>query len=185
MIIIFAEKNDQIDPHSHGRNMLNGILKKAYPGSNEPIISKNENGKPFIQNYPEFCFNISHSGEWTVLAVSDQEIGVDIQKIKPVRSNIPKRFFTRRENLFLDNLNNKDYCTEFTRIWTLKEARTKASGESLAKTITKLSTIDYDGTFSKIIDGYYVENIPFPDDEYLLSVSSVSPISDNYYLKIQ
>lgn len=185
MIIIFAEKNDRDDPHRHGCNMLTTLLKKLYPNSDEPIILKNENGKPYIQNHPEFHFNISHSGEWTVLAVSDNEVGVDIQIIKPIRNNLAKRFFTRRENQKLEQLNNEEFFTEFTRMWTLKEARTKVTGESLAKCLPVFNTVEYDGTVSKKINGYYVSEIPFPDSSYILALSSPSKITDNYHLKIQ
>lgn len=185
MIIIFAEKNDRTDPHQHGRNMLTDLLKKLYPDSGEPIIAKNENGKPYIQNHPEFHFNISHSGEWTVLAVSDNEVGVDIQIIKPIRNNLAKRFFTRRENQKLEQLNKEEFFTEFTRMWALKEARTKATGESLAKCLSVFNTIEYDGTVSKKIDGYYVSEIPFPDKRYILALSSPLEITNNYYLKVQ
>lgn len=185
MIIIIAEKNNQISPHEHGRKLLFDLLKKLYPQVTDFPISKNENGKPFIQNIPEFHFNISHSGEWTVLAVSDVEVGVDIQIIKSVNSNISKRFFTRRENNILEKLEKENFFTEFTRMWTIKEARTKASGDSLAKCLSRFNTIEYDGTTSTFIDGYYVMNIPFPDEKYILAVSSLSVISDNYFLKIR
>jgi len=185
MIIIIAEKNNQKNPHEHGRKLLSGILNKLYPNHTEFSVSKNENGKPYIPSLPEFRFNISHSGEWTVLAISDSDVGVDIQLIKPIRDGLAKRFFTRRENLKLDSLNNEDYSNEFTRMWTMKEARTKAAGESLAKTLSLYNTVEYDGTTAKTIAGYYVSEIPFPDEKYILSLSSATEISDNYYLKIQ
>ena len=185
MIIIFAHKNDQNTPHEEGRKLLFDLLNKLYPNSKGFVISKNKNGKPYIPDLPEFHFNISHSGEWTVIAVSDSEIGVDIQLIKPVRNGLAKRFFTRRENLKLDKLNNEEYNAEFTRMWTMKEARTKVTGESLARSLSLFNTVEYDGTTSKMIDGYFVSEIPFPDNRYILALSSASEISNNYYLKIQ
>lgn len=40
-----------------------------------------QNGKPRLLKYPNFFYNISHSGDYAICAVSDSEVGVDIQKI--------------------------------------------------------------------------------------------------------
>ena len=36
----------------------------------ELIFETNSDGKPYLKNYPELFFNISHSGEYAALAVS-------------------------------------------------------------------------------------------------------------------
>lgn len=35
-------------------------------------------GKPYLLNYPDVHFNISHSGEYVACAVADSPVGVDI-----------------------------------------------------------------------------------------------------------
>ena len=32
------------------------------------VLEKNENGKPMVQGHPEFYFNLSHAGDYVVLA---------------------------------------------------------------------------------------------------------------------
>lgn len=39
-----------------------------------------EHGKPYLPDYSDVHFNISHSEKYVVCAVSDKPVGVDIQK---------------------------------------------------------------------------------------------------------
>ena len=47
-------------------------------------------------------FNISHSGEWVVVALADKEIGIDVEKLKKPVYRIAERYFSKVE---LENLN--------------------------------------------------------------------------------
>ncbi len=184
MIEIVTEKNPGIPQHDHGIAMLKREIGVRAPDFTEFKLLKMNNGKPYIENINGFNFNISHSGKWTVIAISDHEVGIDIQQIKSTKANVAKRFFTRRENQKLELLSGIEHSKVFTRIWTLKEARVKASDERLAKCITEFETIEYDSTWAKKIKGYYVHAIPFPDPDYLLACSSPVEIENNYTLKV-
>ena len=59
-----------------------------------------EHGKPMRRN-EEVCFNLSHSGKYVLCAVSEMEIGCDIEKIKEVKWKLAKRFFSEKEYDFL------------------------------------------------------------------------------------
>jgi 4'-phosphopantetheinyl transferase len=83
----------------------------------EPILFKNSFGKPYLQNFPLF-FNSSNSGGYTVVALSDQEIGVDIQVIKPISAGVCKRFLQTQA---VDP-------TEQTLLWTQYESYGKFLG---------------------------------------------------------
>jgi 4'-phosphopantetheinyl transferase len=43
-------------------------------------INKNQYGKPYLKEYPNFNFNISHSGEYVLCAVDDKSIGIDVEE---------------------------------------------------------------------------------------------------------
>lgn len=184
MIEITAERNNGIPPHEHGLLLLDIEIKKRSPKLGEYRIIRNSNGKPSIETLPDFHYNISHSGEWTVIALSDSEVGIDIQYIRPLKNGFAERFFTRRENEHLVRLSESDKIYDMIRIWTLKEARIKVSGESLAKNIKNFDTIAYDTTWTSSIKGFYVQTIPFPDVRYILSCSSPGKIESNYILRI-
>ena len=43
------------------------------------ILRTNENGKPIVEG---ICFNLSHSGDYVICAVSERPVGCDIEQIK-------------------------------------------------------------------------------------------------------
>ena len=51
----------------------------------------NEHGKPYAAGL-DVHFSISHSGNYAVCAVSDKEIGVDVEKIREINPKIFERF---------------------------------------------------------------------------------------------
>ncbi|WP_423237249.1 4'-phosphopantetheinyl transferase family protein [Clostridium putrefaciens] len=66
--------------------------------SNEYIkLNKNQYGKPYSGEYPQFKFNISHSGDYVLCSIDDKPIGVDIEEIKPIEyEEIAKNFLQQR-----------------------------------------------------------------------------------------
>lgn len=79
-------------------------------------------------------FNVSHSGDWVVLAVSAAgEIGVDIEHQRPLENalQLAERFFSESERLALAQLSAAERLTAFYRCWTRKEAYIKAVGTGI------------------------------------------------------
>ncbi len=119
------------------------MLVKEYIGkalnipSETLVIHTDKNGKPYIESCP-IHFNISHCENMLVYAFSDEEIGIDIEKIKPVSLSVAKGFFTEDEQKYVfgfiptkeDIKTFDDIITyeRFYRIYTLKEAICKKSG---------------------------------------------------------
>ena len=91
-------------------------------------------GKPYFENIPLF-FSLSHSGECVCLAVSEREIGADLQEIKQTNwEKLSERFYAEEEKQRLRSLCEKDpekAREEFFRLWCLKEAYGKWSGEGV------------------------------------------------------
>lgn len=46
------------------------------------IVKKEYYGKPYIDGYKEWQFNISHTSGMIAIAVSDKPVGIDIEKNK-------------------------------------------------------------------------------------------------------
>ena len=98
-------------------------------------IIRNANGKPYLENFSQYKFNMSHSKEFIALAIGKTNpIGLDIEKIDFSRRNIShisERFFPAIENEVLLKYTGEERTLMFYRIWTLREAWVKANGESL------------------------------------------------------
>jgi 4'-phosphopantetheinyl transferase len=110
------------------RKIIMTKLKLAY---DEIILKTNEFGKPYLENYDEFHFNISHSGKWVVCAVSDKPVGIDVEKIKDINIKIADRFFSKEEAEDLYKKEESERLKYFFDLWTLKESYIKADGRGL------------------------------------------------------
>ena len=91
-------------------NNINVFGKKAIDD-----IKYNEHGKPYFEHGA--CFNISHSKNYAVLAVSGDNIGIDVEEREAPDIAVAKRCFTKEEFDFA-----KQSTQNFLRIWTAKEA---------------------------------------------------------------
>lgn len=115
-----------------------------------------EQGKPYLLNSPDVHFNISHSGKYVVCAVSDKPVGVDIQKIGEYSSDVAKRGCNEKE---LEQIENSlDKASEFTKLWTQKEAVLKMYGTGIAS-----------GDIKNCLDNHDIQSERVED--YWLSVS--------------
>lgn len=92
-------------------------------------------GKPYFKNLPWF-FSLSHSGEYVFCAVSEKEIGADIQMCKPLKNHhLEKRYFTEREQQLLEEKSEKERQNLFYRLWTKKEAYGKLTGDGIGDAV--------------------------------------------------
>lgn len=88
-----------------------------------------ENGKPFLLNYPEIHFNLSHSGNMVLAVFSDTEVGCDIEYMNAVNLKLARRFFCQSEYDSIINQNDsQEQKVLFYRLWTLKESFMKVTG---------------------------------------------------------
>ncbi len=91
-------------------------------------------GKPKLSS-GEFFFNISHSNEHVILAISDEgEIGVDVEFVQEKKDlrKIASRFFSPGEMEVLETLTEEAFVDAFYVTWTKKEAFIKAHGDGLS-----------------------------------------------------
>lgn len=113
-----------------------------------------ENGlwdKPRLISPQGVFFNLSHSDEWTVIAVSDGEVGVDVQQVRPVDMRLATRFFAAEEARQIEKAGGG--ATElFYRFWTVKEAYLKALGTGLNRPLNSF-TVRFVAGGAKIVDG--------------------------------
>lgn len=133
--------------HVASRNMSvfgEWVIKKELSQKlNIPIekitLLRTEHSKPYPKDIP-INFNISHSDDTLAVAFSEKQIGIDIEIIKPLKTDITKRLCTEKDLEFLAAANNEDeQLLRFYKIWTAKEAYFKMLGTG----ITNLKSISY------------------------------------------
>ncbi len=111
-----------------GEVLLRYILRKIEIYN--PIIVNDYYGKPFLKNFPNIHFNISHCEEYVFCGVSNYPIGVDIECIHDIDLNIAKTQFHPKEYEYINNSNDK--IESFFEIWVLKESYLKMKGIGLS-----------------------------------------------------
>lgn len=126
-----------------GDILVKKYLSKLYGISKEKIeIKKGKHGKPYVLNLPAH-FNVSHSGSYTVVAISDRPIGIDIEIIKDFSAILAKKHFNEDELKYISGTGpsrKKQLMQQsFYQIWTAKEAYLKYMGTGLSGGIGSLS----------------------------------------------
>lgn len=118
----------------------------------EPVYSYGENMKPYLAWQEGIFFNISHAGEYVMLAVSDAEVGCDIEKIGPVSPGVARLTLSPEERQRLAACDEAGKELLFCRYWVLKESYLKATGEGLYRDPASLR-IELDSPAYVVRDG--------------------------------
>ncbi len=123
------------------------------------IIEKTEFGKPYLKDYPNIHFNLSHTKGMIVFALSDKEVGIDIERIKKFNERIPIKFFSTNEQSYIFQ-KNEGQEIRFHEIWTRKEAYVKWLGMGMKKSFNSFDVLE-----NKKITTLYLE-------DYIVSICS-------------
>ena len=117
-----------------GRVLLQWAAETQYslPAS-ELTVAKLPIGKPFFDKHPEIHFNVSHSGRWVVVALSEAPVGLDVEKMRNANLAVARRFFAKEEYLQLIAQPPELQRSFFFDLWTLKESYLKALGTGLTR----------------------------------------------------
>ena len=118
------------------RATLRSLLSRYLNQAPESIdIRSNQHGKPYLHDYPELVFNLSHSGDYLVIALANRcQLGIDIELCK-ARANLPlmvNKCFNQTEAVYWQSLPENQKTSVFYQFWTRKEAFVKATGRGIA-----------------------------------------------------
>ena len=87
-------------------------------------------GKPHIK--PQACsikdieISISHSNDFSAIAISDSKVGLDLEQLKEKTLRIAKRFM---DVSHLENLSDEEKINKATVVWGIKESIFKIKNE--------------------------------------------------------
>lgn len=104
--------------------------------------TENEFGKPAFGPAAGVHFNISHAGDRVMAAVSDAEVGCDVERVVPVDAGLVKASLADAEQAHLATLPNELRDREFVRLWVRKESYVKAVGRGLDIGCQTFSALD-------------------------------------------
>ena len=120
--------------------LLQRALREEYGITEIPEFVYNEFGKPSLPNLPIY-FSLSHCKDAVACAVSDHNIGIDVESIVPYTPDVARRVCTVAEFEILEQSENKD--VDFTKLWTIKEAISKYEGMGLSLPFAEIDVSKY------------------------------------------
>jgi len=97
-------------------------------------------GKPAVAAPTEVpAFNLTHSGEAIAVAVADAEVGIDIERVRPLThvDEVARHVFHPQELAWLAD--QPELMPAFFKLWTLKEALLKAAGTGFSHPARQLA----------------------------------------------
>lgn len=97
-------------------------------------------GKPYLPDFSDVHFSVSHTDGLVAVAYGDAPVGVDVEKIKTADLRIAERYFTLRETHYIRQ--SADAQRAFYEIWTKKEAYLKRTGTGLTRSLRAFDVFD-------------------------------------------
>lgn len=109
--------------------LLRHILAEHYGLAALPPMARMALGKPYFPDHPSIHFNLSHSGHYTLCAVGEVPVGVDIELVRPRSDTLPARVLTPAELAWYRARGGQ--WSDFYTLWTGKEAWCKREGRGV------------------------------------------------------
>lgn len=177
-----ADHRRYVIAHGALRVILAGYLDVP---PEELRLERGRHGKPRLADSPDLRFNLSHSGELALVAVTrDAEVGVDVDRPRPGLPVEPfaERFFPAPDARFVAAAAvPAERAERFLRLWTRKEAVVKAAGARLTQGLA-LPVIPGTGTdvvrdpSGQIRGVWSVRDLPVPGG-YLAAMAVAGAVS--------
>lgn len=139
-------------------------LREQYGITIPPHFGYHEGGKPFIEGHPDIHFNLSHCREAAVCAISPHPVGIDVESVRQYKEKLARYTMNEHE---LEQIR----CSErpdiaFIRLWTMKEALLKLTGEGIR------------GDMKSLLPGHtdvILHTVVSADERYVYTVAKPSP----------
>jgi len=148
----------------HAVRSLTSLFIKTDPAN--VVFTYNDNGKPVVEG---ISFNISHSGNYVLVALSSSPIGIDIELMSKTFDfeNVVEFCFNEPEREKIKMAHNSREM--FYTLWTRKEAILKATGEGLVDDLLKINCLQK--LFSRLNNNYMLLSWKL-DHDYVFSLAT-------------
>ncbi len=144
--VLNEEERKRVDRYKRAddkkRSLLAHILLKKLMKEEFSIYSElvyKENGCPYFKDQKLYV-SLSHSGDVAFCAVSENPVGVDVEKIRSISDSLIKRVCVDEEKAYVladfepddvKNISDEVVKKRFFEIWTAKEAYFKMKGSGI------------------------------------------------------
>lgn len=163
----FVHREDAL--RGAGGELLRKIALERHGGTtlSSAEVRRDASGKPWIPEFPNVHFNISHSGSLVVCTVDTSPIGVDVEQHRTVDLALPAQCLTTTELQRLCREGSEPF--EFYTLWTIKESLLKRVGVGLSIDPRLIEVTPIDDTETLWVPRFGPEapsgyRLPFPSD---------------------
>ena len=146
----------EVTKNEHGKPML-GAGTKTNGAKTDDTMAKNGGATAG----PAVHFNISHSGGYIAVAVSDHPVGIDVETKSDPDLKVTARFYSEAEQVAVRAA--EDPQKAFRRLWTRKEAYVKCTGTGIYDSVAEIPSLED-------VSGEYRLFTLREEDAYTLSV---------------
>lgn len=109
--------------------LLRRALREEFGIDEQPLFDYGEHGKPVLVSHPDIHFNLSHCREAVACVVSRRPVGIDVESVGRYKESVA-RYTMNDEELAMIKAAERPEAA-FIRLWTMKEARLKLTGEGI------------------------------------------------------
>lgn len=164
--------------------VLRLALKREYFIDKPLDFIYSDKGKPSLKDYPNIHFNLSHTKSAVACALSDSDVGVDVQHIRSVTEKLASRVLTNNEfDFFLHSDNKKEY---FCKIWTIKESYVKKIGVGISADFRNIEAESLDDVRVYKRDDYFCSVCGIKGSEVTIDLTGESnEYSDGFLTMIR
>ena len=128
------------NPAMHARFVVSrGMRRKVIAGAlgcppGDVLIVEAPGSKPRLLAAKGWDFNLSHAGDYVALVIGRGEVGVDLEKMRPVREveAVVERYFHPDEGAAWRAMPPHEQEEAFFLFWSAREAAMKCAGTGLA-----------------------------------------------------
>ncbi len=142
--------------HTFGRFccLKSWLMLRDLLGDEPAEWTYNQFGKPYI---PSLFFSISHCKTAIIVAVSDREIGVDIESDRSANEALIAYTMNDAEQALIRRSPNPERA--FVRLWTQKEALLKAKGTGIVDNLKEVLANQQDFLLQTVEKEKYIYTI--------------------------
>jgi 4'-phosphopantetheinyl transferase len=138
--------------------LLRRALREEFGIDEQPLFDYGEHGKPVLVSHPDIHFNLSHCREAVACVVSRRPVGIDVESVSHYKESVARYTMSQQE---MDQILHADrHDVMFTRLWTMKEAVLKLSGEGLRDNLKEVLAN---------VDNLNIQTVVSEDERYVYS----------------